>query len=95
MTSATPYLNFFVMPTINPEQLIEIKQLLDNGHSPMSAARCMTNISYRDIEEKFGSIPCPPDRFSPALRNWWLQQPWVWRPDNQKPITAPWERITI
>ena len=23
-----------------------------------------------------------------------LQQPWVWRPDNLNPTTAPWERVT-
>jgi hypothetical protein len=93
MTSAKSSLSFFVMPITNPDQLAEIKQLLDRGHSPLSAARCLTGVDYRDIEAQFGSIPHPPDRLSPALRGWWNQQSWVWRPDNRNPTTAPWERI--
>jgi hypothetical protein len=75
------------------DQKVEIKELLDRGHSPLSAARCIDGVDYREIEEYFGAVPRPADWMSPALRAWWTQQPWVWRPDNRNPTTAPWERL--
>lgn len=75
------------------KQRAEVEQLMVQGHSPLSAARCMANIPYREIEEEFGTVPHPADIFSPALRHWWNQQPWIWRPDNKNPIEASWERI--
>jgi hypothetical protein len=71
----------------------EVAALLERGHSPLSAARCMTSVSYSEIESTFGSVPYPEDRVSPAFKDWLMQQPWIWRPDNQNPIAAPWERL--
>jgi hypothetical protein len=78
---------------MTPDQSAKVKELLDKGHTPMSAARCLDGISYREIADEFGEVPHPADRLSPALRRWWMQQSWVWRPDNREPIEAPWERI--
>lgn len=81
------------MHIMTPDQLTEAKELLDRGHSPMSAARCMSGVTYRQIADAFGEVSHPTDRMSPALRKWWWQQPWVWRPDNREPVEAPWERV--
>jgi hypothetical protein len=51
-------------------------------------------VSYREIENMLGPMPHPEDRMPPKLREWWMQQPWVWRPDNKEPIEAPWERVS-
>ena len=71
---------------------------LQAAHGPQWSAlgitRCLDNVDYREIEQLLGERKPTPDVFSPALRAWWMQQPWVWRPDNPNPITAPWERIT-
>lgn len=60
----------------------------------LGIARCLDNVDYREIEQLLGERKPAPDPFSPALRSWWMQQPWTWRPDNLNPTTAPWERLT-
>ena len=78
---------------MTPDQKAEVEGLLGRGHTPMSASRCMSGVTYKDIVDEFGDVPHPKDPFSPAFRKWYWQQPWVWRPDNKQPIEAPWERI--
>jgi len=75
-------------------QVAEARQLRAAGHSNLSVARCISGVGLRAVEDLLGPMPHPPDRLSPALRAWWMQQPWVWRPDNQTPIEAPWERVS-
>lgn len=74
-------------------QLAEIVRLKAKGYSNCYVSACVDGVSYREIEEQF---PTPPskDRMSPKLREWWTQQDWVWRPDNQSPTEAPWERVS-
>lgn len=64
-----------------------------DGYSNLSIARCLSGVSYLEIEAQFGPMPHAGDRMSPAVRDWWHQQPWVWRPDNKQPMEASWERI--
>lgn len=76
-----------------PDLLTKAQRLIDAGHSPMSAARCLDGVSYRDIELHIWKPEHKPTR-TPKLEAWWMQQPWCWRPDNTEPIEAPWERVT-
>lgn len=79
---------------MTPEQKAEAASLLIQGHTPLSASRCMTDVSWQEILEEFpDAAPKHTPSKSPALMEWWIQQPWVWRPDNQNPIEAPWERL--
>lgn len=79
---------------MTPEQKADVASLLIEGHTPMSAARCFSGISYLEILEEFpDAAPKHKPSKPPALWDWWIKQPWVWRPDNQNPIEAPWERI--
>lgn len=79
---------------MTPELELNVRELRGKGYSLCYISACVDGVSYREIEDLLGPEPHAPDRFSPALRQWWMQQPWVWRPDNQNPIEAPWERIT-
>jgi hypothetical protein len=78
---------------MTPDQIAEIRRLHDLDRSTYYISACVDGVSWREIEELVGSAPHPADRMSPALRKWWMQQSWVWRPDNQTPIEAPWERL--
>lgn len=74
-------------------QEAEICALHAKGCSLYYIATCVDGVTYQEVENLLG-MPTPnPDKFSPALRAWWNQQPWVWRPDNRNPIEAPWERV--
>lgn len=75
-------------------QIDEIFRLRENGASLLYISRCVDGVSYREIEDLLGPEPHPQDHMPPKLRQWWMQQPWVWRPDNQQPIEAPWERVS-
>lgn len=75
-------------------QIAEARRLRAAGRSNMEIARCITGVGYRAVEDLLGPMPHTSAGFSPALQAWWYQQPWVWRPDNQTPIEAPWERIS-
>ena len=79
---------------MTPAQETEIRRLRENGASLLYIARCVDGVSYREIEDLFGPEPHPQDHMSPKLRQWWMQQSWVWRPDNQQPTEAPWERVS-
>lgn len=78
---------------MSPQQEAEIRRLRDAGRSLLYISACVDGVSYREIEDLLGPEPQKPDHLSPALRRWWMQQPWVWRPDNKDPIEAPWERL--
>jgi hypothetical protein len=78
---------------MNATQEQAIRDLRALGHSLFYISACVDGVTYREIADFLGPEPHSPDKFSPALRNWWNQQPWVWRPDNRNPIEAPWERI--
>lgn len=75
-------------------QQTEIRELQAKGYSNLYISACIDGVSYREIEDLLGPIPHPEDRMPPKLRDWWMQQPWVWRPDNKEPIEAPWERVS-
>lgn len=78
---------------MTPAQEAEIRALHAKGRDLCYISACVDGVTYREIEDMLG-MPAPtPDKFSPALRAWWNQQPWVWRPDNLNPIEAPWERV--
>jgi hypothetical protein len=72
----------------------EILKLHAKGYSNCFISACVDNATYYEIEDLLGAPKPGPDQMSPALRAWWLQQPWVWRPDNTEPIEAPWERVS-
>ena len=74
-------------------QETEIQRLRAKGYSNLYISACVDGVSYRELEDKY---PTPPhvDRMAPKLREWWMQQDWVWRPDNKNPIEAPWERVS-
>jgi hypothetical protein len=72
----------------------EILALHAKGYSNGYISNCVDGATWREIEDLLGSPQTHPDLMSPALRAWWMQQPWVWRPDNQEPIEAPWERVS-
>lgn len=74
-------------------QKAEVSRLKEKGYSNLYISACIDGVSYREIEADFPT-PTVPDRFSPALRAWWNQQSWVWRPDNTVPTEAPWERVS-
>ena len=74
-------------------QTAEIHRLRRLGRSLPYISACIYGVSYHEIEELCGPEKHPADLMSPALRTWWMQQPWVWRPDNPCPIEAPWERL--
>jgi len=78
---------------MTPDQEATVRELRGRGRSLPYIAACVDGVSFREIEALLGPEPHPEDRFSPALRAWWMQQPWVWRPDNKTPIEAPWERL--
>jgi len=75
-------------------QIDEIYRLREKGASLFYISCCLEGVSYREIVDLLGPEPHPQDRMSPKMRQWWMQQPWVWRPDNQQPIEAPWERVS-
>lgn len=75
-------------------QITEARQLRAAGHSNLSVTRCLSDVRLQEVEDLLGPMPAHADQFSPALRVWWNQQPWVWRPDNQAPAEAPWERVS-
>lgn len=75
------------------EQKLEILRLRDAGRSLLYISACVDGVSYSEIADLCGPEPHPPERLSAAVRAWWMQQPWVWRPDNLRPIEAPWERL--
>lgn len=79
---------------MTPEHESTVRELRGKGYSLCYISACVDGANYREIEDLLGPEPHTSDRFSSALRQWWVQQPWVWRPDNQNPIEAPWERIT-
>jgi hypothetical protein len=79
---------------MTPDQEKIIRQLRDTGRSLLYISACVDGVTYREIETLLGPEPMQPARMSPALHSWWMQQPWVWRPDNPAPIEAPWERLT-
>ncbi len=79
---------------MTPTQEAEIRRLRENGASLLYISRCVDGVSYREIEDLLGPEPHPQDRMPPKLRQWWMQQPWVWRPDNLQPTEAPWERVS-
>lgn len=79
---------------MTPDQATEARALRAAGHSNLSITRCLSGVTHHEVEDLLGAMPHPPDHMSPALRAWWMQQPWVWRPDNQNPIEAPWERVS-
>lgn len=76
------------------EQMIEARRLHEAGRSHLEIARCLTGVTHRQVEIMLGPMPHKPDWMAPKLRAWWMQQPWVWRPDNPNPIEAPWERVS-
>ncbi len=79
---------------MTPTQESEIRELAGKGYSHLYISACVDGVSYREIEGLLGPLPHKADPFSVKLREWWMQQPWVWRPDNKEPIEAPWERVS-
>lgn len=79
---------------MTPEHQLEIERLRAKGYSLCYISACVDGVSYREIEDHLGPEPHSKDWMTPALREWWMQQPWVWRPDSTNPIEAPWERIS-
>jgi hypothetical protein len=75
-------------------QQSEIRELQARGYSNLFISACVDGVSYREIEDLLGPMPHTEDRFPPKLREWWNQQPWVWRLDNTQPTEAPWERVS-
>lgn len=78
---------------MTPDQESEIRRLRGCGMSLFYISTCIDGVTYREIEDLLGPEPHAPDRMPPALREWWMRQPWVWRPDNTNPTEAPWERL--
>jgi hypothetical protein len=60
----------------------------------MAIARCLTGVNFREIEAAFDFPKHPEDNRPESFKKFLLSQPWVWRPDNQQPTEAPWERTT-
>lgn len=80
---------------MTPEWHDEAKALYETGrHSALSISRCLDGVSHREIEALFDFPAHPQDDRPAAYKAWLLNQPWVWRPDNQNPTEAPWERTT-
>ena len=79
------------MTELQHQEVLALKQ---RGYSHCYISACVDGVSYREIEDLFGPMPHPKDHMTPKLREWWWQQPWVWRPDNTNPIEAPWERVS-
>jgi hypothetical protein len=80
---------------MTPEQHAEAKALYETGrHSAMSIARCIDGVSRREIEAAFDFPGHPTDNRPEGYKKWLQSQPWVWRPDNQNPTEAPWERTS-
>lgn len=80
---------------LSPERMAAAADLLASGHSPMSAARCLNDVNYRQIEEAFGPVPHPPFcGHSPGFYKWLMDDcPYTWRPNNPNPEAAPWSRL--
>lgn len=78
---------------MTPEQRTTILELEARNLSHYYISACVDGVSFGEIEDFLGPKAHPKDPMSPALRSWWMQQPWVWRPDNQIPSEAPWERL--
>ena len=77
------------------EQFEEAKRLHATGrYSAMAISRCLTGVSYREIEAAFEFPEHPADNRPESYKEFLRSQPWVWRPDNQDPTEAPWERTT-
>ena len=74
--------------------MTEVRRLHEAGYSHLEITRCLTGVKHREIEAMLGLFEGKPDHMSPKLRAWWMQQPWVWRPDNMNPTEAPWERVS-
>lgn len=68
----------------------------ERGHSPMSIARCLTGVSYKEIEAEFdfGHQTHPSHcGFSEGFYRWLMDDcPYTWRPDNTNAPDAPWSR---
>ena len=79
---------------MTPAHETEIRRLRDKDASLLYISRCVDGVSYAEIVNLLGPESHPQDHMPPKLRQWWTQQPWVWRPDNQQPIEAPWERVS-
>jgi hypothetical protein len=79
---------------MTPEHQSEVQRLRGKGYSLCYISACVDGVSYHEIEDFLGPEPHSGDWMAPALREWWMQQPWVWRTDNTNPIEAPWERIS-
>jgi hypothetical protein len=79
---------------MTPENYEAAKRLYETGrHSALSIARCLTGVSFREIEAAFEFPAHPVDNRPESFKEFLRSQPWVWRPDNQNPTEAPWERI--
>lgn len=66
------------------------------GYTPLSIARCLTGVSYKEIEAKFDfdNQKHPPYcGHSPGFFKWLMEDcPYTWRPSNPAPKDAPWSR---
>tara|TARA_A100001515_G_scaffold85789_2_gene68169 strand:+ start:219 stop:473 length:255 start_codon:yes stop_codon:yes gene_type:complete len=79
------------------EQAQEAIRLRKRGHTPMSIARCLSDVSTADVIDFFGEPwPKHPDHcgFSPNFYRWLMDDcEYTWRPNNPNPKDAPWSRI--
>lgn len=78
------------------EQRNEAELLWRRGYSPLSIARCLTGVSYRDIEAEFDFDSQEHPAYcghSPGFYKWLMEEcPSTWRPGNPTPENAPWSR---
>jgi hypothetical protein len=77
------------------DQMQQAAAMHSRGHSALSIARCLTGVSYREIEQHFDFPECPEHfGFTAGFAKWLKEDcPYTWRPDNQDAPDAPWSRV--
>jgi len=79
---------------LTDNQKLRIQELIDGGHTLLSASRCIGGGSYSAIQKVFSDpYAHTPTRAELDPSGAWAQHSWIWRQDNQNPTEAPWERI--
>lgn len=79
---------------MTPDQKNEAELLWRRGYTPLSIARCLTGVSYREIEAAFDfSHQKHPENFgfTAGFAKWLMEEcPYTWRANNPNPADAPW-----
>lgn len=77
------------------DQMQQATAMHSRGHSALSIARCLTGVSYREIEQHF-DFPKHPEHFgfTRGFAKWLMEDcEYTWRPNNQDAPDAPWGRV--